>query len=71
MAWQDARKQELKNQFYDPELVWNVEGPTRKKKDAEMRKTQNEIMKNQNETQKRNFYQRLKDEKSLDLAQGR
>lgn len=34
MAWHEARKQELKNEFYDPELVWNVEGPTRKKTDA-------------------------------------
>ena len=50
MAWQDAKKNELKNQFYDPELVWNVEGPTRKKKEAEMRRTQNEAIKNWNQT---------------------
>ena len=36
--WKRQKKQELKNEPYDPELVWNIEGPERKAKEAKQRK---------------------------------
>jgi|DEB19_MinimDraft_2_1074335.scaffolds.fasta_scaffold39240_2 hypothetical protein len=35
MGWRQEKKDELKkeNEEYDPELVWNIEGPTRRKND--------------------------------------
>jgi len=37
--------EEIKKEPYDPETVWNIEGPTRKKTDAAKRKADNEFMK--------------------------
>ena len=31
--WKQNQKAMVKAQPYDPELVWNIEGPTRKKTD--------------------------------------
>ena len=30
MDWRKSRIDEIKNEPYDPELVWNIEGPERK-----------------------------------------
>lgn len=39
MDWRQNKLNEMKieNKMYDPELVWNIEGPTRKKTDAARR----------------------------------
>ena len=33
VEWRKQREEEMKKEPYDPELVWNIEGPTRKKTD--------------------------------------
>jgi hypothetical protein len=38
MDWKSSEKERVKKQPYDPESVWNIEGPTRKKVDTMKRK---------------------------------
>jgi hypothetical protein len=44
MEWRQSRIDEIKNEPYDPELVWNVEGPLRKKTDAAVKKAKTDKM---------------------------
>ncbi len=67
------RKDELlaENAAYDPELVWNVEGPTRKVVEAAKRKADGEDIMRVNTTQREQFYQRRIDRRNLELEEGR
>jgi len=49
MDWRKSKLDEIKNEPYDPELVWNIEGPTRKKTDAAKRKEINDDLKKVNQ----------------------
>lgn len=40
----------MKKELYDPELVWNIEGPTRKKTDQDKRDANNKEINRVNET---------------------
>lgn len=68
--WRADRLDEIKKEPYDPELVWNIEGPERKKTDAAIRQAISHDVKAINQVQKVGFFQRKEDEKNLDLNEG-
>jgi len=71
MERRQSRIDEIKNEPYDPELVWNVEGPLRKKTDAAVKKAKTDKMLMVNETQKEGFYSRKQAERDFDLSEGK
>lgn len=68
--WKRQKKQELKNEPYDPEQVWNIEGPERKAKEAKERKAINQNIKEVNADQQKTFYKRRVDEREQEKKEG-
>ena len=60
----------MKNEPYDPELVWNIEGPDRKRKEAIERKQVHDDLRSVNQQAQRTFYKRKDDERVLDKQLG-
>lgn len=69
--WKQQQAEQIKRQPYDPEAVWNIEGPTRKKTDAEKKAAATSLMKQMNESQRHSVAQRKSDAKSFDLSEGK
>jgi len=69
--WKRARKQELKNEPYDPEKVWNIEGPERASIEKEARTSMYQNNKHVNLDLEKTFYKRKEDAKDLELTEGR
>ncbi len=59
------------NLAYDPELVWNVEGPTRKVVEQAKRKADGQDIMKVNTMQREQFYQRRIDQRNLDIEEGK
>lgn len=70
MEWRKSRIDEIKKEPYDPELVWNIEGPERKKTDQAKRHAINMDVKETNIARRAEFYQRKTDERNLDKHEG-
>lgn len=59
MDWRQNKLDEIHSEqkTYDPELVWNIEGPSRKKTDAARRQAVNAEIKKVNSVQRVGFHQ--------------
>lgn len=63
MGWRQEKIDEIMKEPYDPELVWNIEGPTRKKTDKAHRDACNEEIKRVNANQSIGLSQRINQER--------
>lgn len=71
MDWRSEKVSSEKNQPYNPDEVWTVEGPTRRKDEAIKRKADNSNMKQVLDEQAQ-FYRTMREtERKDDLAEGR
>ena len=64
------RKEEIKNQPYDPEQVWNIEGPERKAKEARERRAIHDNIRQVNADQCSEFYSRKRGEREREKQEG-
>ncbi len=73
MGWRQEKKDELKKEEeqYDPELVWNIEGPTRRKNDMAKRQSDNEWTRKTLDEQTSNLRLRKTQERFNDLSEGK
>lgn len=71
MNWTSQKKAELKNQPYNPDEVWTIEGPTRKAQDKVRRDKATNEMKSTLDTQAQFYKNNLESERSSNLKEGK
>ena len=69
--WRQKQRRDISSQPYDPESVWNIEGPTRRKTEDEKRAYDMSVLRNTLHNQAQ-FYRTAKEsERIQDLTEGK
>ena len=71
MDWTEKTKEEFRNQPYNPDEVWTIEGPTRKAQEKVRRTNAMLDLKHSLENQKTFFHNTLKSAREGELMEGK
>ncbi len=71
MDWTQRTRAELRNESYNPDEVWTIEGPTRKAQERLRRKNAMVDLKNSLETQAVDFRTTILSERDSERNEGR